>query len=409
LNRVIFVEQFYYPEGWGGAELPRELTMALTRAGFAVEVICGSDPYTPVVGDPGPDPSSFGVRIRRVPALFHAPIHRAKLLRQAWFYLFLAPLLLFRRRPSLFISQTNPPLAVVLTAVAARFWRRPLLIIAMDIYPEVLVAHGLLGHGSLLGGVVRRLFEWTYRSAHTIVSLGPVMTRRLRDKQIPAAKIVEISNWATGPLDLLRADTNPLREELRLQDGLTLLYSGNLGLGHEFDTLLEGFALALRSQSRLNLVFVGTGKRVEEVRAVVAKLGIAHAVRMIGFLPSERLPESMGLADVCIVTLRPGFEGLIVPSKLFGYIARGLPVLYVGPDSDVDHFIARCRCGVSIRNGDVKAVADAILRLSSDRSLVASLGAAGKDAYVRELSRERAVGKYLDVVHRICGIGSGVE
>ncbi len=403
MNRIVFVEQFYYPEGWGGAELPRELTKALVRAGFAVDVICGSEQYTPVEGDPGPDPTSFGVRIRRVPALFHAPIHKLKLLRQAWFYLFLVPLLFFRRRPSLFISQTNPPLGVVLTAIAARFWRRPLLIIAMDIYPDVLVAHGLIRDDSLLGRAVRRLFEWTYRSGHTIVSLGPVMTRRLLEKQIPAAKIVEISNWATGPLDLKRAGANPLREELRLQDGLTVLYSGNLGLGHEFDTLLEGFASALRSQSGLNLVFVGTGKRVEEVRASAAKLGISHAIRMIGFLPSERLRESMGLADVCVVTLRPGFEGLIVPSKLFGYIARGLPVLYVGPDSDVDHFLARCGCGVAIRNGDAAAVTEAILRFCANRSLAASLGAAGQKAYARELSKEHGVGQYLDVIRRICG------
>ena len=47
------------------------------------------------------------------------------------------------------MSQTNPPMAVSLVAIAARLWRRPYLIIAMDVYPEVLVAHGSLQPKSL--------------------------------------------------------------------------------------------------------------------------------------------------------------------------------------------------------------------------------------------------------------------
>ena len=51
---VVFVEQFYYPEGWGGAELPRDLTIHLAASGEQVEVICGSEQYAPVEGDPSP-------------------------------------------------------------------------------------------------------------------------------------------------------------------------------------------------------------------------------------------------------------------------------------------------------------------------------------------------------------------
>jgi colanic acid biosynthesis glycosyl transferase WcaI len=401
LNRIVFVEQFYYPEGWGGAELTRDVTMALAKAGFDVEVICGSDQYSPVEGDAGPDPRSFGVRINRVSSLLSGRIHNRKLLRQLWFYLRLIPRLAIRARPRLFISQTNPPLGVVLTALAAKIWRRPLIIIAMDVYPEVLVAHGVVGAKSPLGRALRCVFDWSYRSAERIVSLGPVMTRRLRAKSPKASAIVEISNWATGPLMLAPRDSNPLRTSLSLRDGLTILYSGNLGVGHEFDTLLEGFAAALRSNDTLTLVIIGVGKRLGEVRDTVARLGIDRAVRFLDFLPADRLPESMGLADVAVVTLREGFEGLIVPSKLLGYMARGLPVLYVGPPSDIDHYLQASGAGVSVRNGDVATVEAAILRMSRDRVFIRALGAAGREAYERELAREHGLERYVALVHEV--------
>jgi len=395
------MEQFYYPEGWGGAELARDVTIALAKAGFDVEVICGSDQYSPVDGDPGPDPQSFGVRINRISSLVSGRIHDRKLLRQVWFYLMLIPRFAMRARPRLFISQTNPPLGVVLTALAAKVWRRPLIIIAMDVYPEVLIAHGAVRAASPLGRFLRSLFDWSYRSAERIVSLGPVMTRRLRAKSPKASTIVEISNWATGPLTLAPRDCNPLRTSLSLQNGLTILYSGNLGVGHEFDTLLEGFAAALRSDDSLTLVIIGVGKRLGEVRDTVARLGIDAAVRFLDFLPAERLPESMGLADVAVVTLREGFEGLIVPSKLLGYMARGLPVLYVGPPSDVDHYLQVSGAGVAIRNGDVAAVEAAILRMSRDRAFTTALGAAGRETYERELAREHGLKRYVALVHDV--------
>jgi glycosyltransferase involved in cell wall biosynthesis len=399
LRPIVFVEQFYYPDGWGGTELPLTVTMALATTGSQVEVVCGSDQYAPLHGDPGPDPRSRGVRITRIPALMGGRIHDRKLVRQLWFSLCLLPCLIFRRRPRSLISQTNPPLAVLITSLAARLWRCPLIIIAMDVYPEVLIAHGTVRASSLFARLLRRLFAWSYRSADRIVSLGPVMTRRLEAKTNKKHGIVEISNWATGPLAMVR--TSSLSESLGLPGGIRLLYSGNLGIGHEFDTLLAGFAKALEAEPSISLVIVGAGKRLPEVRQAVAALRVGHAVRFIDLVPAARLPESMGLADVGLVTLRQGFEGLMVPSKLFGYLGRGIPVLYVGPPSDIDFYIARSGGGVSIRNGDANGVADAIQRFQSDPTWRVALGRAGSSYSQLEGSAEHCLRSYLELVRDV--------
>jgi colanic acid biosynthesis glycosyl transferase WcaI len=391
---IVFVEQFYYPDGWGGAELPRDLTRHLAGRGYAVEVICGSDPYAPVDGDRGPDPAEDGVLVRRIPRLFGGDIHRFKLLRQLWFCAVLLPLLLFRRRPSLYVSQTNPPLAVPLVAVAATLRRRPYVLIAMDVYPEVLEVHGAVRTHGLRSRVLSAVFNRAYRAALRVVALGPVMRDRLLAKGVDQGRLVEISNWSTGADGVVRGAANRLRTHWDLQDKFVLVYSGNLGAGHEFETLLHGFAAAVKQVTAARLVVIGRGGRLGEVRRMTRELGLEAVVRFSDFVPAEQLPESMGMADLAIVTLRQGFEGLIVPSKLLGCMSRGIPVLYIGPPSDVDQFLAQYQCGIALRNGDVGGVCTAIVNASRDPGVLASMGEAGRRGYAADLCREAALARY---------------
>ncbi|MFI4869273.1 MAG: hypothetical protein ACHQDD_07975, partial [Steroidobacterales bacterium] len=142
-----------------------------------------------------------------------------------------------------------------------------------------------------------------------------------------------------------------------------------------------------------------------EVRDLVAELKLSDIVRFSEFLPATRLPESLGLAELAIVTLRAGFEGLIVPSKILGYMARGIAVMYVGPVSDVDSYISRSGCGVALRNGDVAGVARAIVDLHADPNTLAALGDAGKRYYDAALARDHGLARYEAVV-RSCLAGN---
>lgn len=399
--RILFAEQFYYPDGHGAAQLPVDVTTHLAGAGFAVEVVCGSKPYAPLEGDPPPDPRSFGVRMRRVPTLLPGSVHRARLLRQLWFCVALTPFLFLRRPPDIFITQTAPPISMILVAAAARLWRRPYVIISMDVYPDVLIAHGGSGGGAILGRMLKPAFTWAYRHARRVIALGPGMRARLEDKGVDAEHVVEIPNWATGALGVVPAAENPLRREWGLADKFVLFYSGNLGLVHEFDTLLRGVRQALDSDPSLRLVFVGGGQRLEEVRRLVDELGLKEITSFSELLPAQRLPESFGVADLAIVTLRPEFAGLVVPSKLQGYMARGIPVLYIGPSSDAEQFITDAVGGVCLRVNDVQGVADTLIELAADPRRLRQFGDNAQNFYAREFARERGLARYERVIRSI--------
>jgi glycosyltransferase involved in cell wall biosynthesis len=227
------------------------------------------------------------------------------------------------------------------------------------------------------------------------------MAARLAAKGAEPDRIVEISNWATGSAGVVRGPGNRLRAEWGLQGKFVLVYSGNLGIGHEFDTLLEAFASALAQSADLRLVIIGKGSRLAEVVRRVDEMRLAHAVRFSDLLPAERLPESIGLADLAVVTLRPGFEGLIVPSKMLGYMSRGVPVLYIGPPSDVDAFIERHSCGIVLRNGDVAGAAEAILGALRDPARLLAMGESGRLGYEVHLARDQGLARYEAIV-RAC-------
>ena len=409
MSRILLCEQYYYPEGWGGAELPRDVTLHLRELGHEVGVLCGSDPYIPVVGDPGIDPSTRGIRLLRVPRLLGGEARKYRLLRQAWFYLHALRFLLFRRPPDLFMVQTNPPLIVVIVAFAAMLWRRPMVVIAQDLYPEAIVAHWALRESSLIIRFLARLFTWSYRRAATVVSLGERMTSRLIVKGVPPERITVISNWATGPTDVVRGPANRLLTDWNLASRFVLLYSGNLGVGHEFVTIAEALKLAVAEEPRITLVVIGRGGRLGELQEAVARLGLEASVQFHDFVPAARLPESLGIADVALVTLRDGFDGLIVPSKVLGYMARGLPVLYIGPEGDTSSLLDRSGSGSGFRNGRAAEVARWLVDASRHAATLAETGERGRQYYLRHLSREQGLDNYARVVERCLGSTDRVE
>ena len=398
---LIFAEQFFYPDGWGGAQIPRDIAGHLVRAGFDVSVVCGSDPYARVEDDTSVDPRLLGVRVLRVPRLLPGDIHTAKLLRQFWFYLIASPMLLTRLRPSAFLVQTNPPLLVPIAAIVALLRRSPLVIIAQDIYPEIMFAHGMARQDSVAGRLLARLFQWAFRRATKVVALGDTMVARLVQKGVAKDRIEVISNWATGDESIVRGPDNALRAKWDLEGKFVILYSGNIGIAHDVETCIHALPALLRRSPNVRLVFIGKGSRLKEAQRAAAEAGVEHAVQFRPLVPANLLPHSLGLADVAIVTLRDGFEGLVVPSKALGYMARGVPTIYVGPPSDVEHMLLDSAGGVCVRNGDVTAMAHAIKTVLDRPEQLNAMGLAAKDYYESHLSRTAGLERYVNLIDSV--------
>ncbi len=396
---IVFVEEFYYPEGWGGAQIPRDITVDWAKFGYDVTVICSEAQYLPVEGDAAFDPRAVGVCIRYVPRSKFSHWNRKGALAQLWFCAAAIWRMDWWRRPSLFVCQTNPPLMTIVLALLAYVLRRPLVIIAQDVYPDVMAAHGMLKNESFAGTSLRLLFEWAYRRAARVISLGPKMTSRLEAKGVSASRIYEISNWATGDLSVTRGPANRLLQEWGLSGHFVLVYSGNLGIAHDSETVLSAVAAARARLPHLRLVFICKGERIDQVIKRAHSLGISDCVQWRRPVNLDLLPQTLGIANLALVTLLPGFEGLVVPSKLLGHMARGIPTVYVGPkDSDVAEVISRSSGGIVVDNGEVAHLAARLVELAANPEQLKRMGESAIRFYTENLACEIGLARYRSVI-----------
>jgi len=219
--------------------------------------------------------------------------------------------------------------------------------------------------------------------------LGRCMRHVVLEKGLAdAEKVVHLGVWSDDDeVKPVAREANPYRAEWKLGERFVVMYSGNFGLVHDVETMCEAARL-LRDDKRIAFAFVGGGKRKAEVLAFVR----THALdaRLEPYQPREKLDALLSCADVHLVTLRPGFEGLVVPSKMYGIMAAGRPALVVGPaTSEVALVAGESGCGRVIDPGDSAGLAKAIRDLAHDPEAARAMGERGRaDLHARH-SRER--------------------
>jgi glycosyltransferase involved in cell wall biosynthesis len=231
-----------------------------------------------------------------------------------------------------------------------------------------------------LGRALRALRNASLRGAEINVALCPGMAAHLVGEGVPSTRIAVIPNWADGArIQPLAPERNPLRAAWGLEGRFVIGYCGNLGRAHEVEPVVELMTL-LADEPGLLFLFVGAGFGYRALRAEVAARGLANVV----FRPYQdraRLPESLTAPDLHLVTLRPACEGLVMPSKLYGALAAGRPVVFVGdPEGDVGRIVG-AGLGLVASPQAMPALAEEIRALRRDPARLARLGAAARRAY----------------------------
>jgi glycosyltransferase involved in cell wall biosynthesis len=199
-----------------------------------------------------------------------------------------------------------------------------------------------------------------------------------------------------------------LRREWGLENKFVVGYSGNLGRAHEFYTIL-GAAEALRDRDDdVVFLFIGGGAQ----RAALEQWIDAHGLTNVLFRPyqpKEKLGLSLGVPDAHLVCLKPGLEGLIVPSKFYGIAAAGRPTLFVGdPDGEIPRVLNAVHCGYAVSAGDSEGLVRHIEALKSDPDVCRTMGQRARAEFERRFSRVGAVAAWRDLLGSL-GFGTPLE
>jgi glycosyltransferase involved in cell wall biosynthesis len=246
----------------------------------------------------------------------------------------------------------------------------------MDLYPDVMSAHGMLREGGaahrLLAALTRFGFGGSRRAA--VLTLGPDMAERVA-RHLGGGKVDWIPLWDTekparpaGP-ECRQPDPDAAARELRHQrnwsdDQVVLMYSGNMGLGHRFGEFLAAAGRGSGGPAT-RFAFFGDGKRRPEIQAFVRDHPAAR-LELHDPVPRARLAAHLRSADVHLASLEPSWDGTMVPSKLQGIFAAGRPVIFIGSRaSSIGRWIEESGGGWVAPPDDPDAL-DAAIRAAAD-------------------------------------------
>lgn len=390
--RLTIVNQFYAPDLSPTAQLAASLAESRAGRRDQVTIVTGTGAY------------ASRPEIRRSPPTANLHIHRLwtpflgrdssvkRLLAYAAFFWQAAWRLLVLPAQDVIILMTTPPflpLAGVLHLL--RHPRTRLIVWSMDCYPEALERSGMIRAGGVISGALRAINRWLYRRLESVVCLDDAMRVMLEQAyaQNGQPRLQVIPNWEPAAQD--PADARP-----RVWDGIdrfglrgkqVLLYLGNAGAGHRFDTLLQ--ATQRLPASDHAFLFVGGGTAWPELIAARDHGRLANLI-LEGYVPPDVLLAVLAAADAALITLRDEMLGVMSPSKLHSALAMGLPIVYLGPaGGNVHEAVERFGCGVSLRHGDVEGLVGFLTHLRSDP--------AARQEYARR-ARQAYETAYSDVV-----------
>ncbi|MBE0612769.1 MAG: glycosyltransferase family 4 protein [Burkholderiales bacterium] len=376
--RVIFTNRYFYPDHSATSQMLSDLAFFLAGAGHEVCVVTSCQRYDDAAAGLPPRARIDGVDVHRVRT---TRFGRDKLVGRALDYVtfYLAAgwaLWRLTRAGDVLVAKTDPPLISVVAAMVARWRGARLVNWVQDVFPEVAEALGVRALGGPQAEVLRWLRNWAFGAAAANVVLGERMAEVVgRAGRMPERTRV-IPNWAD--MEAIRpvaAADNPLRREWGLDGKFVVCYSGNMGRVHEFDTILDAAQGLAGGAAAVVFLFIGDGAQRRMLEDQVHRRGLAN-VQFRPYQDRAGLSFSLCVGDMHLVSQRPEVEGYVFPSKLYGILAAGRPVVFVGdPEGEISQLIERDGIGAAVRQGDAVGLAEQLLRLQGDAALREAMGA----------------------------------
>ena len=368
-SRLNVLCQLFYPELISTGQPLTELCEVLSDKDNAINVFCGPPTLSKGLSAKR-SMTHHGIHIQRLwSTRFSKLFFLGKLLNHLTFTLSCCLWLLkqiITRSKTPVLVLTNPPMLAFCCAIARRLGGPPFIYLIFDVYPETAIALQVLNKHGFLARLWRFGNRYAYQQAASIVVIGRCMKQIIAPQLTPdqAKKLTHIHVWADDThIQSGHSTQNPYLQKWGLDDKFVCLYSGNMGRFHDMETIMEA-ATQLRDHDRIRFVFVGEGHKKAWAMAIAKDRNLTHC-QFHGYVPRADLPYSLGCASVGLVSLCSEQVGLSVPSKSYGLLAAGVPIVGILPkDSEIALIIQEHGCGQVIQPGHSDALAKCLIQLS---------------------------------------------
>lgn len=395
--------QFYPPDYAATGQLIEELAIQLGRFGIQVEVFTGQPGYAFRKASAPAKERLNRVLVQRSRAsrLFPTQIRGKAINGLLFFIRGVLHILKNLGSGDILLLTSAPPFLPIVGYIAKLCFGIPYICLLYDLYPDVAVELQVVSSKNWVVKAWNWINKKVWQKADGIVVLSSTMKDRVTAKCPEVSdKISVIHNWANPNWIVPIAKRNNwFALKYDLVDNFTVLYSGNMGRCHEMDTILEA-ARQLEDES-IQFVFIGGGAKRQICIEQVKKLGLSNC-QFLPYQDKQDLPYSLTACDLSLVSISPGMEGIVAPSKLYGILATGRPVAAIcESNSYLRSLLSEANCGAAFSNGDADGLVQFIRRLACNRYLAEQMGTAGRRYLQSNFTPEIIAKQYSQVLSNV--------
>src|SRR3981189_2326308 len=397
--RILLLNLYYPPDTSATAKMARTVVDALIPH-HKVTVLCGRPSYDPTGRRPWRLYQSEVAGLVRIIRTGSTDFPRCGMKRRV-----LNPLVYVARAVprALFVScgavlaMTDPPFCGIVGAIVAMLKGKPYVYNIRDMYPDMAVGGSIVEPG-LLARIWEKMHRWALRRAKRVVVLGEDMRARIVAKGVEPSRIVIVRDGVEiFPTNTpLPAPDPEVVRAIRGSFSFVLVHAGNLGFYGAWNTLVT--AARKLSSEGVGFVFVGDGAQRSQIEALAAGAG---NIRFLDFFPASKIPSVLAAADAHVITVKRGLEGVVVPSKMYGILAAGKPILAVAPkETDAVSLGIRRGFAVAADPDRPAEVVSAVRALASDRNKLKGGGGAARAA-APDYDRVKELQKFVEIIGRL--------
>ena len=399
--RILLLNQYYPPDTSATAKMAHGVVQAISIS-HDVTVLCGRPSYDPTerrVWRLYQTEITGRVRIIRAGSTDFPRLEMKKRVMNYLSYVALSiPRALFVPCDAL-VAMTDPPFQGIVGAIVAMLKGKPYVYNIRDLYPDMAVGGAIVEPGRL-ARIWEKVHRWALRRAARVIVLGEDMRSRIIAKGVDPARvfIVRDGTEILSPNTPLPAPDPEVVRAIRSNFSFVLVHAGNLGFYGAWNTLVTA-ARHLVNEG-VGLVFVGDGAQRSQIEAASAGSG---NIRFLEFFPASKIPSVLAAADAHVVTVKRGLEGVVVPSKMYGILAAGKPIVAVAPkETDLVSLGVPRGFAVAADPDRPAEVVNAVRALVCDPIRLKSMGEAARAAApdydrVKELQKFAEIIKHLKV------------
>ncbi len=399
-KRLYIINQHYYPELASTAQVFQEIAEYFVTIGYDVTVVAGLPFYHDGISVEYSSIKELnGVKIKRLwNTTFKKSSFLGKSINLLTFQISLLGFTLFRiNSSSTVMVGTNPPLAIVSAYMAKILKRFKLVSVIQDLYPDILISSGYSDGRSLSYRLLSMVMKRSLKHCDHVVTISDDMKMYIQ-KTYGVDKIQVINNMIIG--HIFPIDNRQPKEMEGILDKLVVMYSGNFGVAHEYNTLLNAVRL-LRHNTDIIFRIVGGGINYDTLKSICVNEGLSN-INFLPYVEKEELNNNLNLADIHIIVFNDNFKNVLMPSKYYGILACGKPFILISDgQNDISRDVDRYGIGYSIQRGDSQGLVEILTSISMNKKKIDEIGTNSSRLYNSKYARNLVFDRYKRLLEEL--------